>query len=60
MRVIPHTYIHSPDKLAAVGAKGWLTEECGHELVTIYLVHTPSQSPTSPVEALPLLEFPGF
>jgi hypothetical protein len=49
-----------PDKLAAVGAKGWLTEECGHEFVTIYLVHTPSQGPTSPVETLPLLELPGF
>jgi hypothetical protein len=51
---------NSPDKLAAVRAKGWLTEECGHELVTIYLVHTPSQGPTSPVETLPLLELPGF
>ena len=47
-----------PDKFAAVGAKGWLSEECSHELVTIYLVHTPSHGSTPPVEALPFLEFP--
>lgn len=49
-----------PDELAAVGAKGWLTKERCHELVTIYLVHTPSHSPTSPVQTLPLLELPRF
>jgi hypothetical protein len=51
---------NSPDKLTAVGAKGWLAEKCGHELVTIYLVYTPSHGPTPPVETLPLLELPRF
>jgi hypothetical protein len=51
---------NSPNELAAVGAEGWLAEECCHELVTIYLVHPPSHGPTPPVESLPLLELPRF
>ena len=43
-----------------MGAEGWLAEECCHELVTIYLVHTPSHGPTPSVESLPLLELPRF
>lgn len=36
---------YSPDKLPAVRAVGGLSQVCGHELVSIDLVDSPSHSP---------------
>lgn len=49
-----------PDKVSAMGTKGRLAQESGHELVPVNLVDAASHSSTSSVKALAFFELTGL